>query len=355
MVAPRDIRAMSAAMSVEPIPLADKKLADPALRKQLEDFVRRRVPAPDVDDVVQTVLLDALAAMNRPEDATELRKWLLGVARHKVVDHHRRALRELASEIPEVEANPAPIEERELLRWAEEQAGPSSDAKRTLAWMAREGEGEKLEQIAAEEKVPAARVRQRVSRMRRWMKDRWIAEVAAVAVLGVLALIWWLTKKEEQPQAKPDKPAPSDSVQPEPPREEVARRLRRDAIERCDQGQWKECVDGLDRARELDPAGDTAPSVEDARKHAVDATTPTDPTSIPIPSSQPTSKLEPPLDSKDSASKVGPAPKPVATSATPSDFSPPTKTAPKKKGGKPASDFDLNLGKSKAGTGTGAK
>src|SRR4029079_5354135 len=86
-----------------------------------------------------------------------------------------RAHREPRAELPEIEASPAPIEARELARWAEEQAGSTRDAKQTLAWMAREGEGEKLESIAAEEAVPAARVRQRVSRMRRWMKERWAA------------------------------------------------------------------------------------------------------------------------------------------------------------------------------------
>ncbi|HVY46750.1 MAG TPA: sigma-70 family RNA polymerase sigma factor, partial [Minicystis sp.] len=143
------------------------KLGDPALRRQLEEFVRRRVPGAEVDDVVQTVLCDALAARERPEAPEELRRWLLGIARHKVVDFHRRAHRERPAELPELEAEPPPVEERELVAWAEKHAGATEDAQKTLGWMAREGEGEKLETIAAEEKVPAARVRQRVSRMRR--------------------------------------------------------------------------------------------------------------------------------------------------------------------------------------------
>src|SRR5690349_15785644 len=99
---------MSASMSARETPpeKSPSPLADPALRRLLEDFVRRRVPATDVDDVVQTVLCDALAAQGRPTDEEELRKWLLGVARHKVADHHRRAVREPASELPEIEAGP---------------------------------------------------------------------------------------------------------------------------------------------------------------------------------------------------------------------------------------------------------
>jgi DNA-directed RNA polymerase specialized sigma24 family protein len=138
---------MSQAMPTAPASPASDPLGDPALRRSLEDFVRRRVPAADVDDVVQTVLVEALGSPGRPREPAELKRWLLGVARHKVVDLHRRAHREAPMELPELEGSPAPIEEREMARWAEEQAGGAKDAQKTLAWMAREGEGEKLELV----------------------------------------------------------------------------------------------------------------------------------------------------------------------------------------------------------------
>lgn len=243
-------------------------LGDPALRRSLADFVRRRVPPSDVDDVVQTVLVEALAAPNRPQDVAELRRWVLGIARHKVVDLHRRAMREPPTELPDIEANPPPLEARSLARWAEEQAGSAGDAQKTLDWMAREGEGEKLEAIAAEEKVPAARVRQRVSRMRRWMKERWTAELAAVAMLAVLALAaWWLLKKRE-PEAKPG-PDVAPTIAPEPPSPlDRARALRADAFAECERGAWQPCLDGLDRARGLDPVGEGDPAVGAAREKA---------------------------------------------------------------------------------------
>lgn len=97
--------------------------AIPDSRRSLADFVRRRVPSADVDDVVQTVLVEALAAPGRPTDASELRRWVLGIARHKVVDFHRRATREPPMELPDIEASPPPIEERALARWAEEAGG----------------------------------------------------------------------------------------------------------------------------------------------------------------------------------------------------------------------------------------
>jgi DNA-directed RNA polymerase specialized sigma24 family protein len=262
---------MSQAMPTETPSPANEPLGDPALRRALADFVRRRVPSGEVDDVVQTVLVEALAAPSRPRDPGELKRWLLGIARHKVVDLHRRSLREPPTELPDLEAAPPPIEARALARWAEEQAGGTGEAQKTLAWMAREGEGEKLEAIAAEEKVPAARVRQRVSRMRRWMKERWTAELAAVAMLTMLALAaWWLLHKAPE-EAHQQPPAPP-TIAPEPPSPlDRARALRADALRACDRSEWRACLDGLDEARGLDPDGDRAPAVGAARQKAEDA------------------------------------------------------------------------------------
>jgi DNA-directed RNA polymerase specialized sigma24 family protein len=261
---------MSQAMPTENPPTAKDSLADPALRRALADFVRRRVPSGDVDDVVQTVLVEALASASRPHDPTELRRWLLGIARHKVVDLHRRATREPPTELADIEASGAPLEARALARWAEAQAGGTGDAQKTLDWMAREGEGEKLEAIAAEEQVPAARVRQRVSRMRRWMKERWMAELAAVAMLALLAVAaWWLLRREV-PEADRSPNLPP-TIAPEPPSPlDRARSLRADALRACDRGEWKPCLDGLDQARGLDPEGERAPAVGAARQQAED-------------------------------------------------------------------------------------
>ncbi|MFT3773226.1 MAG: sigma-70 family RNA polymerase sigma factor [Minicystis sp.] len=331
---------------------ANDSLGDPALRRALADFVRRRVPSAEVDDVVQTVLVEALAAPNRPRDPTELKRWLLGIARHKVVDFHRRSMREPPSELADIEASPAPLEARALARWAEEQAGSTGDAQKTLDWMAREGEGEKLEAIAAEEQVPAARVRQRVSRMRRWMKERWMAELAAVAMLGLLALAaWWLLRREAPTTDKGPEVPPT--IAPEPPSPiERGRLLRADALKACDRGEWRLCLDGLEQAKGLDPEGDRAPAVGAARQKAEDALRAAPPSTAPAPKEGPPTKgYEPPSpsdggglpsDSKEAPSfekKARPKPAPPVPTGTPT-------------GGK--GDFGLDEpSPKKPGTGTG--
>jgi RNA polymerase sigma factor (sigma-70 family) len=341
-------------MATQPEPSRDQSLlAEPGLRRVLEDFVRRRVPASDVDDVVQTVLCDALASAARPTDSEELKKWLLGIARHKVADHHRRAQREPAAELPEIEAHPPPVEERSLARWAEEQAASTREAQKTLAWMAREGEGEKLESIAAEENVPAARVRQRVSRMRRWMKERWMAELAAVAVLSILAVVAWrfLRKPGEVPEARPEKLEPLPPLAPEVPLElERARSLRAEAVKRCDREEWQGCLDALDEAARLDPAGDTAKNVTEMRGRATrELLPPVAPTgkvdekvAPPAPTFGPKSEL---FDEKNVSPKLQqtstPPPAPPPTSLSKPKPTTPSKAGPVKKMGGKESGFDF--------------
>jgi DNA-directed RNA polymerase specialized sigma24 family protein len=261
---------MSQEMPSAPLSQRNDVLGDPALRKSVRDFVRRRVPPSDVDDVVQTVFCDALAAPSRPPEPAELKRWLLGIARHKAADRHRRTLRELPADLSEIETGPAPIETREMVRWAEEQVGEAPDAKKTLDWMAREGEGEKLKAIAADERLPAARVRQRVSRMRRALKERWAAELAAVAMLAALALLaWWLLRDRGDPPVAHDLPDVAPTIVPELPSPvDRARSLRAEALRACDQRDWSACLDGLDQARGLDPTGDQDPAVGAARATA---------------------------------------------------------------------------------------
>lgn len=313
---------MSASMPMEG-PKADEPLADPALRRFLLDFVRRRVASADADDIVQTVLVEALTAKNRPQDHAELRKYLLGIARHKVADTHRRSSREELREPPELVSGPPPIEEEALVRWAERQAPATEEAQKTLAWMAREGEGEKLESIAEEERVPAARVRQRVSRMRRWMKERWLAELAAVAALAVVAFVLYRVFK------KPDGveailPDASTHPAPETPLDR-AKLMRAEALERCGMGEFERCLEGLDQAKALDPAGDLAPEVKSAREAAARALNP-----APIPSSTaPETKTNTKSDSKsDTNFDSKSAPSPTSTTKAPAPKS--TSTLPKK-------------------------
>ena len=49
------------------------------------------------------------------------------------------------------------------------------------------------------------------------------------------------------------------------------RALRVEALRACDEAQWRRCLDGLEAARALDPAGDEIGRVQRARQAARDA------------------------------------------------------------------------------------
>jgi DNA-directed RNA polymerase specialized sigma24 family protein len=199
------------------------RVADPALRREVEAAVRRRVRGDEAEDVVQATLADVLSARVVPEEPEEFRRFVFGVARNKVFDHFRRQKRHGAGlEGDETAAPEPPLSARDILRWAEGEL-PDSEAQ-TLEWMLREGDGEKLEHIARDAKVPATRVRKRVSRLRKFLRDRWAAELmlaGLAALLCGLGVLYWYAKgknPDDVVKREPVRPVPSAPRAPEPSR-----------------------------------------------------------------------------------------------------------------------------------------
>jgi DNA-directed RNA polymerase specialized sigma24 family protein len=249
----------------EPVPASTvrDRFADAGLRRSLVAMVRRRVPPHEVDEIVQSTLADACASKTVPSEADALERWVRGIARHKIADYHRHAHREVSIEPDALAASAvsdhSAHEAADLLRWAERE----SDRDDTLDWLLREGDGEKLQTIAREEQVPAARVRQRVARLRRHFRARWAAQIAAALAMG--ALIMWLMRPKP-PVVAPVVVAPSAASAPTPPNPAIE--LRRFALELCEKKEWRPCLDGLDRAAGLDPAGEDTDAVKTARSLA---------------------------------------------------------------------------------------
>ena len=68
-----------------------------ALGPLLRSYLRRWVPAGDVDDVVQVVFLDVWRTRARYDPARSLEAWALSIARRRAVDYLRRRPRPMAS------------------------------------------------------------------------------------------------------------------------------------------------------------------------------------------------------------------------------------------------------------------
>jgi RNA polymerase sigma-70 factor (ECF subfamily) len=175
------------------------RLADPALREALLRYARRRLPPGEVDDLVQNTLTDALAAGSAPNDSDGFQRWVHGIARHKIADIYRRRgrLPVLDSELDATFSDPGPAT-GELAQWIEKELPKTDGAQATLHWLLRESDGESLDEIARDAALPAPRVRQRVSRLRRHLHSRWLALGAAglALVLSAAAVLHALRKPE---------------------------------------------------------------------------------------------------------------------------------------------------------------
>jgi RNA polymerase sigma factor (sigma-70 family) len=238
------------------------RLADPALREALLKFARRRLPPGEVDDLVQNTLADALASSSAPNDPSEFRRWVQGIARHKVADTYRRRGRrpELCNDPDLAVADPAPAT-GELTQWIERELPQTEGAQATLHWLLRESEGETLDEIAREAELPAPRVRQRVSRLRRHFQTRWLA--LGAAGLALLLAAGWLLSERSRTSTPPPVIA-RETVSPL----DRAQALRENALEQCRAAAFQQCLAGLDQAKALDPAGDSTDSVNAARAAA---------------------------------------------------------------------------------------
>lgn len=300
-------------------PSVRSTLADPSLRAALVAMVRRRVPPPEVDEIVQATLTEALASRNCPDDPEAIRKWVHGIARHKVVDFHRRHKHErVGSDVLEsVPADSAPHDAVDLLRWAEREMPERQD--NTLDWMLREGHGEKLEEIANEAELPAPQVRQRVARLRKHYRTRWAAQIAAAVALLAIAIVAVLLLRRRDDEAKKHTPP---EIAPDPIAEAVE--LRRVALDRCAKNDWDPCLKGLDEAAKLDPVGDSAPAVKKAREDAANAKLPPP---APSPSPSPSSTPPPPIPSTKMITPTAP----TSTPPTKSDWAPTKKASGKSK------------------------
>ncbi|HEY3668470.1 MAG TPA: sigma-70 family RNA polymerase sigma factor [Polyangiaceae bacterium] len=175
------------------------RLADPTLRETLLRYARRRLPPAEVDDLVQNTLTDALIAGNAPSDPGDFQRWVHGIARHKIADLYRRRgrLPVLDGDLDARFSDPGPAT-GELAQWIERELPKTDGAQATLHWLLREGDGESLDEIARDAALPAPRVRQRVSRLRRHLHSRWLALGAAglALLLAATALLHAIRKTE---------------------------------------------------------------------------------------------------------------------------------------------------------------
>jgi RNA polymerase sigma-70 factor (ECF subfamily) len=166
----------------------------PSRLVELRRYLRRRLPSDLVEDVAQSAACEAWASRHNARG----KGFLYGVARNEAYDAMRaRGARNIEMrEHDEPQSAEACVhaELGEVMDYVE--ARPH--LQEPLRWLVREHGGDTFEDIAEEEGLSPAAVRQRVSRLRRELRAVFAVAMTAVIILGVVAAARVLLDRPEQ-------------------------------------------------------------------------------------------------------------------------------------------------------------
>jgi len=130
-------------------------LRDKELREAIAKVLAGRVPAADIEDVVQETLIAAYEATRLPADPQKRRQYVFGVARNRAYKHRRKLritpqpgreenVEDLPPAVPVGSSTAAMtlVDQRDLLKKVAVDLTPSQLV--TLEWLARQMMGESL-------------------------------------------------------------------------------------------------------------------------------------------------------------------------------------------------------------------
>ncbi len=256
---------------------------DKALLKKLRGTARKNVPASDVEDVLQETLTAACRSPQLPGVSLEARdRYVFGILRFKIADflENRKKQREITEKAEaHFVAQAVDVDQvanRDFVEKLVTFVKPHQHSD--LRCLLRNKVGRvPMTVIARERGEEYEAFAKRMNRLWRQLQ----AAVSAVGGAFVL-LIVLLQPHPERPLAYDEpgevafnEPALSTHYGESDPMD-FAKVLRGEAFRACMNNKWQECLDGLDAARELDPAGDHDPVVAAARSDAIHGTGRTD-------------------------------------------------------------------------------
>ncbi len=255
------------------IPKVDERLR--MLATIYEELLRRVaswrwVPREAVDEIVSNTTKAVIDKAALPTDPEEFKAWVFAAARVKAKEwfRDRGRAREVPVDMDALAERIAAEDEREklerelaherMVQGVRDEIEKNPKLADHVAVAQDQQEGKRtLREAAKTRGVPEGRLRVSVLRSKLYLK-----EVALLAAGALLLLVVTHLKRPEEPG--PDTTARLTD-------EEAARTTRSLAERYCAGKDWAACNRYLDDAKRLDPAGDTAPSVQDARRQAQEA------------------------------------------------------------------------------------
>jgi DNA-directed RNA polymerase specialized sigma24 family protein len=169
-------------------------VALPGTRSSLTAYARRWGLSDTAEDVVQTVLCDALAVQAVPVPATDIPRWVSGIAKKKIADERRRRARWQWVELEDPTIATSPEATDLLKRIERELVDP--EQRRALGWLLREHAGDSLLEIARELAIEPPTLRQRIHRLRSKLRARYL--VPLLVLVGVGSAFVWSERAHQQ-------------------------------------------------------------------------------------------------------------------------------------------------------------
>ena len=226
-----------------------KILSNRVMHEAVRSVARKRgMPPHDVDDILDSVVEDAMDDPNLPEDPEEATKYLCACGRNKSIDQARSRMRRQRRETPadSNEAAPGAGSPEDAAFAARLVREGQTRFPRTFPWFWRTTMGgESHVNIAVELNVSPGHVRHEVYRIRRSLQGLAVG-AAAFAVL-VVALRWYRTGASVTPDtdlattASTGTTVPSNLIAPPRPPftpAENALAFRTRAQREFDKGEW---------------------------------------------------------------------------------------------------------------------
>ena len=252
-------------------------LSDRRLRERLVAHLvaRKEVVPHRAEDIVQTTYLRAMRARSWPSDPAKMFAWMKAIAERTFVDDvrkrdRREAVETLHDDVDVVVEAPEPREALRVAEAAESVAAESPYDAATLAMLEEEAAAEPVAEIVAQRDISRdayyVRKARFIARVRARLVELASVTTSSVALLLVLHTILAITAVTLVADAPPG-PKAGDPL----PRLEShgdAASLRHRGLRLCRARDYARCVELLDEARALDPIGDLALDVTEAREAA---------------------------------------------------------------------------------------
>ncbi len=199
------------------------------------------------------------------------------IAREMAIDTHRKARRRASVDVglcedpdERVHADGADatdvIDARRQLAFLQSEVASGNITDRQVAILAKAVDEIAQTEIAAQMQLAHSTVRNELSAARRKARASWAA-FAALAAVGVFAILLAQNEPPKVGSAPPYHPDESGTPRVQTT-EEMLQIVRRKALDACDRQEWATCLENLDVARDVDPAGEKDEKIRRARAMA---------------------------------------------------------------------------------------